>query len=320
MSAPLRPFRPSTAVATRLPLPTNQETLTGIAYMAAAVFLFSGMNALIKWATAAYPVVEVVFFRNVFAIPPMLFLAWSHGDWKELAIRRPSLHLLRGVFGLLSMGLMFLSLGWLPLADAVAMSFAAPLFLTALSVPLLGERVGVYRWSAVVVGFIGVLLITRPGAGMLHWGALVALGAALSSAVVMVLMRKLGRSDHPVSVCLWFAVIGTVAAGAVLPWQWQTPDLLGMAVMVLIGVIGGFAQYYMTQAFRLADATVVAPFNYTAILWAFALGFLIWGEIPDLAVLAGAAIVVASGLFIVYREAFRRVAVVSGVTGRINTV
>lgn len=319
MSVPLRSFRPSsTAVA--LPLPTNRETLIGIAYMAASVFLFSGMNALIKWATAAHPVAEVVFFRNIFAIPPMLFLAWMHGDLKELAMRRPSLHLLRGLFGLASMSLMFLSLGWLPLADAVAMSFAAPLFLTALSVPLLGERVGVYRWSAVVVGFAGVLLITRPGAGMLDWGALVALGAALASAVVMVLMRKLGRTDHPAAVCLWFAVIGSVASGALLPWQWQTPDPVAFAVMALIGTIGGFAQYYMTQAFRLAPAAVVAPFNYMSILWAFGLGFLIWGEIPDLPVLAGAAIVVASGLFIVYREVFRRVAVVSGVTARINGV
>lgn len=282
----------------------------GMMYMMAAVLIFSVLNILIKWCSTRYSVVEVAFFRNLFALVPAAVLIATHGGPGLLHTARLGSHVTRGLIGVAGMTLTFVSFQLLPIADAVALGFAAPLFLTALSVPLLGERVGIHRWSAVLVGFAGVVIMARPTGAMINAGTMAAIGAAMFSALAMISVRRLSRTEHPATIIFYFALTGTIVTGLALPFFWTAPDMLGMAVMATIGLVGGMAQYCVTLAFRLAPAVVVSPLNYTAIVWASVLGFAIWGEIPTLPVLAGAAIVILSGIYILYRETRRGVSVV----------
>jgi drug/metabolite transporter (DMT)-like permease len=210
------------------------------------------------------------------------------------------------------MSLFFLALGLLPLADTMALGMSGPIFLTALSVPLLGERVGLRRWSAVVVGFLGVLVMVRPGSGVFQPAALIALSGAFFYALAMVSIRHLSRTEPATTIVFYFtlfaAIVGllTWPLGAVAPdWlgAWARPDLEGWIVLIGIGLIGGMAQLTMTYAFKLAPVAVIAPFEYGAIVIGVAYGLAIWNEVPDRFMLLGAAIVIASGLYILYREA-----------------
>lgn len=211
----------------------------GILHMLAAVFVFSVSNALVKWAAASYPVGEITFFRNLAALLPTMALMAAHGGLARLRTRQPRAHLMRGGLGVVSMLLIFYSFKRLPIADATAISFAAPIFMTALSVPLLGERVGLYRWSAVIVGFIGVLVITRPGGGVLNLGTVAAIVSAAAYALAMIGVRRMSRTEHPVTIIFYFAVIGTAAMALLLPFGWVTPDAVGAVILVSVGLAGG---------------------------------------------------------------------------------
>ena len=289
----------------------RDDVRRGIFYAVGASLVFSILNALIKWQSERYSIVEIGFFRNLFALLPILFLAAAAGGAPTLRTRRPFGHLYRSLMGLASMILTFAAFSMLPLADATALMFAGPLFLTALSVPMLGEKVGVYRWSAVLVGFGGVLIMTRPSSETLQLGAFAALASALASALSMIQVRQLSRTENAISIVFYFTAIGAVLTGAALPLGfWITPTALDAAVLVLIGLGGGIGQYFITQAYCYAPAAVVSPFGYSAIIWSTALGYLFWGHLPTLSVLIGAAVVIASGLYILYRETIRKVAVV----------
>lgn len=278
----------------------------GIFYVLGAVLLFSAANVLVKWTVASYPINEVVFFRNAFALIPAFVLVAANGGLRSLHTKRPTAHLLRGLLGVAAMATLFLSFQMMPLADATAISFVQPLFLTALSVPFLGERVGPYRWSAVIVGFIGVLIMIQPGADSLESGAVIGLASAFLMACAFVLVRRLSTTESSSAIVFYFAVISTVASALALPLGWLTPTLPDFGLLALLGLAGGTAQYLMTQAFRLAPAAVIAPFNYTSMIWAALFGYLIWGDLPTIALLAGGGVVMASGLYILYRETYRR--------------
>lgn len=293
------------------PFVRTENTPRGIVMMLGSVLLFSGMNVLIKVLTARYPVVEVTFFRSAFALVPVAIAVALQGGVASLRTQRPGGHVWRAVIGLTSMTLMFWSFHLLPLADAVALNFTAPLFLTALSVPLLGERVGVHRWSAVAVGFAGMLVMMRPGSGMLQSGAIVAIGAALAQALAMVQIRQLSRTEPPNTIVFWFSLTCTALCGLVLPFIWVAPatwDDIGL--LVLTGLTGGAAQLCLTRAYALAPAAVIAPFTYASILCAAFFGWLVWDEVPGAHTVAGVAIVVASGLYILHRETRRNAALV----------
>jgi drug/metabolite transporter (DMT)-like permease len=277
----------------------------GIAFMLGSVFVFSCANVLVKWCAESYPVGEIAFFRTGIALVPTMALVATNGGLPLLRTHHPLSHLFRGGIGVLSMLLIYYAFGALPIGDATAISFAGPLFMTALSVPMLGEKVGVYRWSAVIVGFLGVLLITRPGHALFNLGALAAVVSAFTYAVAMISVRQMSRTEHPVTIVFYFTMIGTLVMGALLPFGWVTPSWTGLAALVSIGLGGGIGQYFQTQAFRLAPAAVAGPFNYASIVFAGVFGYLIWDEVPTAPVLVGIAIVVASGLFIVYRETVR---------------
>lgn len=285
------------------------NTPLGIAMMLGSVFLFSMMNVLIKIGAERYPVPEVTFFRNAFALIPVAAAVTIQGGWGAgLRTDRPWGHVWRSIIGLSSMSLMFWSFHLMPLGDAVALNFSAPLFLTALSVPLLGEKVGIHRWSAVLVGFVGVLIIVQPSGEMLmHLGALVGLSAAFAQSFAMIAIRQLSKTEPPNTIVFYFTLITTILTGLAMPFVWVTPDnLWDFSILVGTGLLGGGAQLLLTRAYSLAPAAVVAPFNYASLLWAVLFGWMLWNEVPSVHMAVGASVVAASGLYILHRETRRR--------------
>ena len=283
----------------------RDNPVRGMMLMIGAVFLFTSMDALVKVASETYPTGQIVFFRNVVAFLPLSVFVARAGGLSVLRTRRLGGHLIRAAVGLAAMVCFFLSYKLLPLGEAVALGMAGPLFITALSVPFLGEKVGIRRWSAVVIGFVGVLVMTRPGSGIFDPAALIPLAGAFFLGLAMVMVRSLSRSEHSASIVFYFTITATIASAASLPWQWVTPDWTGVVVLVTIGLIGGCAQFTMTQAFRLAPAALIAPFEYLALVFAIGYGFAIWAEMPDLWLIVGAVIVMGSGIYILHREAVR---------------
>lgn len=290
-----------------LPRPASaHQNGAGIASMLLAVLLYGLMDALIKVEAARYPVIEVVFFRSLFALLPLALLIRHGGGWKSLATRQPRLQAIRAVVGFVSLVCFFQAFALMPLADVVAIGFAAPMFVTALSVPLLGEQVGWRRWSAVLTGFAGVLIMVRPGSGLFGLAAGVALLGTLTYSLSIIIIRRLSATDGSAPTVASFTCLSVLGAGAVLPFYWVTPTPSDWLLLTLTGLLGGAGQIAFTRAFALAPPVIVAPFDYANMLLATALGFAIWGDVPTVAVLVGAAIIIASGLYIVYREAIRR--------------
>jgi drug/metabolite transporter (DMT)-like permease len=286
---------------------TASGNLQAIGLYVVAMGLLSVMDALIKWLSADYHTFQILAFRSLFGLVPILALVMvAQGGLAALKTRRPGAHLLRGAIVAVTASLVFFALGRLPLADAYALFFAAPLFLTALSGPLLGEAVGPRRWLAVLVGFGGVLLMLRPGSGgvggLIDIGALAALAGALGYAVFGALTRLHSRTESQAALTVWATVVVAVAMLAILPAIWVTPTPVDWALLIATGLTGGLGSICVVRAFMLAPLSVVAPFEYTAMAWGVALGFLIWGDLPDAFIWGGTAIVVASGLYILYRE------------------
>jgi len=291
-----------------MPVPSRDEVRRGILYMIAAVFLFALINAAVKLSVASVPVTEVMFFRCLFALLPTSLLVLGHGGWRTLRTRRINWHITRALVQFASMSCIFMAFKLMPLADAVALSFSAPLFMTLFSIPILGERVGPYRWSAVLIGFVGVLVMARPGAGTLTLGAMFAIANAVLSASVTIGIRRLSVTESSSTLVFYQTSITAVFAALLLPFGWVTPSGQELLLLALIGLGSGCAQYLWAQAFRFAPAAVAAPFSYMSMIWAMSLGYLLWGDLPTQALLVGAAIVAASGLFIAYRETIRRAA------------
>jgi drug/metabolite transporter (DMT)-like permease len=287
----------------------QDRPIFGIALINAAVVVFTGMDAVIKGVSETFPTGELVFFRNLFAFGPILIFMMSQGGI-QLRTRHLGGHLARGLFGVSAMYCYFLSYKLLPLSDAIALGLSGPIFLTILSIPFLGEKVGIRRWSACIVGFVGVLIMTRPGAGIWQPEALVPLLAAVFYALAMISIRKLTATEGSGTIVFYFTLFATAAGlataplGAVDPalaWVWPTgTDWL---IVLTIGLMGGCGQILITIAFRCAPVSVVAPFDYMALVYGFILGFVFFAEVPDAYLIVGGATVVASGLYIVHREA-----------------
>ena len=276
--------------------------LMGIAMMLAGIAGFSVMDATIKWLTADYPVPQVIALRSWFGLPLLIWLAMREGGLPAMRTRRPLLHAGRYLLVLLLSLSFFWALSQMKLADAVAIAFAAPIIITALSVPLLREPVGLRRWLAIGVGFCGVLVILRPGLGVFQWAALAALGSALVYALLMITTRAF-KSTESTAALMLYPQIGISLTGLVMVYfYWVTPTLLDFGLFALAGFFGSIGILCLTHAFRLAPAAVIAPFEYTALIWATLLGYLLWDELPDSITLLGASIVIGSGLYIIYRE------------------
>lgn len=284
-------------------IPAERAAL-GIAYRVAAMACMACLTALVKWTGArGVPVFEIVFFRNAFAFVPLGLYIWRTSGWSVLRTRRPFGHLTRATVGLTSMVCGFAAVQYLPLTEAVAFQFASPLFMTAFSALLLGELVGRHRWGAVAVGFIGVLIMVRPEPGHMNLvGVSLALAGAVGAAGAMVAIRQIVDTEKGPTIVFYFTLAGTVVGLAGAAFHWVTPDPATLAFLILAGLVGGVGQLLLTQALTVAPVGVVAPFDYTQLIWATALGYLVWGELPHPATVAGALVVAASGLYILHRE------------------
>jgi drug/metabolite transporter (DMT)-like permease len=278
----------------------------GILYMVASTAAFAGGNAIVKWELAIYPVGETAFFRALFAFATVAVIILPRTGWAVLRTRRYREHLQRGLSQFGSMICWFLAVRVLSLGAATAIGFAAPLFTTLLSILVLKERVGVHRWSALIVGFIGVLIVTHPGASTLTTGALFGLCNAVLISTVAIAIRRMSASESTETLTIYQLGIITLCTACLLPLGFKTPawpDALGLACA---GIGNGIGQYWWTRALTLAPPSAVVPFNYLSLAWATILGFAIWGDRPSESLLFGSAIVVASGLYIMWREVVRR--------------
>jgi drug/metabolite transporter (DMT)-like permease len=250
-------------------------------------------------------VLQIVFFRSAFGLLISIGPVMRNGR-TLLATKRPWLHLARAILGFGALVCFFEAFVGMPFADVYAISFAAPLFITALSVPFLGEHVGWRRWTAVAVGLAGVLLMVRPGAGVFEAAALIALAGTACYALAMILVRVLARTDSNIAIVFYFGIMATFLSGLTLPFVWVTPAWEDLIWLALIGIIGGAAQLILTQSFRMAPVSLLTPFEYVAMLWAVLFGWLFWRELPDPYFYAGAPLVIAAGLYILHRETSRK--------------
>jgi len=282
---------------------TQNRPLLGIALMLLADLLLSSMDGVAKWVMANHTVAQMMFVRGLFVALLMMPAIARSGGFRALRTRRPWGHALRAGLAVLAILSFFGALRDLPLATVVAISFGAPLFMTALSVPVLREHVGPHRWGAIAVGLVGVLVIVRPGAeGALTGAALLALVSSVFFAGSMVTVRWLARTETDLVLMFWqntgmVVVLGLVAAFDWRPMSWNDLALIGvMAILILAG------QWCTIRAFRVAPVGVVAPFQYGELLWATLIGWFVWAELPGAHVWWGAAIVAASGLYVIWRE------------------
>jgi drug/metabolite transporter (DMT)-like permease len=277
----------------------------GITYAIVGIACMSVLDSIAKLLTEGYSIWQLVFFRNFFGLLFVLAMLWQSGGLRSLRSEQPLLHGVRILFSLVATFTFFTGLRYLPLAEAFAITFAGPIFITALSVPVLGEKVGARRWSAILIGLVGVVMILRPGSAVFQVDALWPLTAAFGYAVVMLTTRKLTRRDSTISILFWTAFSSTLITSLALPWNWTAPSSGDWGLFVLLGMAGSFTMFFMAQAYRHAPAAVIAPFDYTILLWGIMFGWLIWQELPDPGIWPGVAVLVASGLYIIHRETRR---------------
>ena len=275
----------------------------GMAAAAGAFLMFTVMNVFAKLLSESHSVVEIAFYRNLIAVIPFLFMILVLGDRDILIIRsKPGFVVSRAVLGTVALTLTFGAYALLPMAEATTFMFTASLFIPVLGVLILKESVGIWRWSAVVAGFVGVVVILGPSGDAFALGAGVALAAALMQAVMQIILRHLGPLERAETVTFYFFSIGIVVTGLAMPFVAVTPAWSELPLFVGVGLSGSAAQWCLTVALSNAPAAVVTVFNYTGIVWATLFGWLIWNDWPMPVVFVGAAIVIASNLLMVWRE------------------
>lgn len=259
-------------------------------------------DAFAKGLIADYSALQILFIRNIVALPLALAVALAMGGTAALRSHRPAPHLARGALWILATVLFFSSFQYMGLAEATALIFAAPLFITAISAMFLGEHVGRRRWLAVLAGFAGAMIVVRPGAGAFQAASLLPLAAALCHAALMLSSRRVDPRESFWTLLLYLTAAAALLSGFLAPFAWTTPRLGDSWLFLGVALFGTAGLALMSQAFRLAPAVVVAPFEYSGLIWATGLGWLFWSEIPDLAAFLGATVIVASGVYIVFRE------------------
>lgn len=281
---------------------------------------FAVMAALIKLAAErGMHIAEIIFWRQLVTVPIIATWAMLAGDIHLLKSERPKAHAVRGIYGVVGMICNFGSVILLPLAEATTINFSAPIFAVILSIVLLKEPVGVWRWSAVIAGFAGILIIAQPGNGHLPLaGALVALGGAFMISLISIQIRDLSRTEQPMVIVFWFAVISVVLAAPFQPFVMQAHSASDWLLLLGIGISGTWGQLFVTMALRFGKVSSVIVMDYSSIVWATLLGFLIFAAVPPVTTFLGAPLIVASGLIIAWRErviAKRRFADMRGASG-----
>ncbi|MBD8635494.1 DMT family transporter [Stenotrophomonas sp. CFBP 13725] len=278
-----------------------------VAWMIGAVACFSLMDAGMKQLSTGYPSLQVTFLRGAASLPFVLVWVLASAGPRSLIPRRWGLHLLRGVLGMVMIGCFVFALRDLPLSTAYSIYFVAPLIIAALSVPLLGERVGPRRWVAIGIGLLGVVVVLRPGVdGFISIPGLMVLVAATAYAIAAITVSLLTRTDTSQSMVVWFLVIMALGAG-MLAWSDWVPMRLADAPLVAgMGLAGALGQIALTRAFQLGEASMIAPLEYTGLVWVIGWDLLFWQQLPDAWTWSGAAIIVASGLYLLHRERVNR--------------
>ena len=277
----------------------------GIACKLAATLFFALMFAAIRWLGPYFPLGEIVFFRSVLGLPVIVIAAFLTGGPSLLSTRRIDSHALRSIAGTISMFCNFAAYIFLPLADATAIGFAAPLFVVILAALVLAERVHVYRWSAVVIGFIGVMIIAGPEGGASRsalYGSLFALAGAGLTAVAMIFLRRMSAHEHSITIAFYFMLTSAAVALITAVFGWNIPTWEQALVLIFTGLSGGTGQLFLSFSYRFSEASALAPFDYAAMIWAVALGYFLFGELPTPQVWLGGVIVIAAGLLILWRE------------------
>ena len=276
--------------------------LRGIGLALMAVLLFGLMDAASKFLAARYPIAQIVWLRFVFTIPLALLLLPPRTALARLRSGRPWMQLVRSTILVVEIALVVWCFGRMPLADVHSLLALTPLAVTALAGPCLGERVEPWRWAAVAVGFVGVLVILRPGLGVTQPAALVVLVCVLLYSVYQILTRIVGRVDSAETTLLWQLLVGAVLLGLVAPLVWRMPEPRHWPLFILVAALGGVAHWAMIRALQLAPAATIQPFTYTLLIWAVVIGWLAFGDLPDLWTFIGAGAIVGAGIFTAWRE------------------
>ena len=277
--------------------------LRGILLMVAAVGFFVTMDSIAKYLSRWYPVPLIVWARYVSNLAVLLAFLAARGDLRLLRTARPGIQLARGLLLALATLLFFTSLSVLPLADANAIGFAMPLFVAALAVPMLGERLEFARLMAIMAGLVGALIIVRPGSDVFTPYALLPLGMAVCNAFYQILTRKVAGLEPPLTSLVWGAIVGAVLLSAAAPFVWVSPQAVSHGVLILvIGVLASVGHFLLIKAYEHASATLLVPFTYSALVWAVLLGWLVFGDFPDGWSLVGMGIIVLSGLYLANRQ------------------
>jgi drug/metabolite transporter (DMT)-like permease len=283
--------------------PHKEHALIGMTASLGAFFMFTVMNAFAKLLSANHAVVEIAFYRNLIASLPFLFLVFGLGRREILLVHsQPVLLGVRAALGATSLVATFFAFSLMPMADATTILFSSSLFVPLLGVIFLKEHVGPYRWTAVFLGFAGVLIMLQPSGGMYALGMTVAISAAFIQAILQIVLRYLGRFESPETISFYFFIIGTLLTALPLPFVAVRPTMDEIPLLLGVGLSGAAAQWLLSTAFRNSPAAIVTVFNYSGIVWATLFGWMIWNEWPLPRVLAGASIVIASNLLIIWRE------------------
>jgi drug/metabolite transporter (DMT)-like permease len=267
-----------------------------------STLFFGIMNMFVKLAAESVPVPEIMFFRNIFGLLPVILLIWHRRDWSLLKTERPAGHFVRSFVGFFSMCCMFWSYALLPLANATAIQFATPLIVTALSVLLLDEFVGRHRWAAVIIGLAAVFFMLHPSVNSDPLGSMIAICAAILSAFAMITVRKLGSTEHALTIAFYFMLFSAVMSGIWAGFLWEPLDWKNLLFLVTMGLLGGCGQIGLTYAYSGAPASFVSPFTYGGIVVAAFIDLSVWGIVPGWEIWVGSAVVIGSGLYISLRE------------------
>jgi drug/metabolite transporter (DMT)-like permease len=286
------------------PAELSNHALRGILFRCGAVACFATMSAVMKWASEdGVNAIELLFYRSILGLPVVMGWIAIGPGFGMIRTKRPGAHLTRSAIGISGILMGFQALILLPLADAVTIGFTAPIFATILSAIILREKVGPHRWAAVAIGFIGVAIVVRPGGQILsHLGMACALFGAVGTAGVAITIRQIGGTEHPATIVFWFFIASAVVSGTGMVFLGQTHAPATFALLLAGAVAGALAQILMTLSLSAAPVSVVAPFDYTQIIWATLLGWAIWATVPTVATLAGAALISGSGLYTAWRE------------------
>jgi drug/metabolite transporter (DMT)-like permease len=297
---PAPPAKPAAVRKSNIPL--------GILFMIMASLLFAASSALAKWLVAIYPVGEVMFFRSFSSLVICAIFILPFTGFAVFATDRPRAHIARGLSQSISQTFTVIALWLMPLAGAVAIGFSAPLFTALISIVFLKERSGIVRWTALIAGFLGVLIVTDPGADSLQVGALFALANAVMYGSVTVAVRAMSKKESANTLLMWQMLTLAFFHSFLLVFGFKWPTSADAGLFVACGFVNVLAQYCWTRALHLAPATAVSPFYYFLLVWALLIGFVVWEEIPTIGLLVGSAIVVVSGLFLLWHEARRKAA------------